>query len=201
LQQADHEIGRMDLLVNELLTLSRIEHQPELAGKQTVILHDVIADCVSSARVEAEVAGKQLTLALHAQAQLQGHEELLARAMDNLIRNAIRHTAAQTAVHVHFLVVDEAVELHVEDAGPGVPDALREKIFDAFFRIPATDQGTERGYGLGLALARRVAYLHGANLSAHNRLEGGLRMVMRFDGITASSISQITPLEVVAARS
>jgi signal transduction histidine kinase len=181
LARADHEIGRMDVLVDELLTLSRLEHEPTLADQQTFSLHALINDCVDSAKVEAEVAGNCIHIDLRCQIQLCGHQELLARAIDNLLRNAIRHTPAGSVVDVRLELNRDAIELSILDRGPGVPEALLDRIFDAFFRAP--DANAQRGYGLGLTLARRVAFFHQATLVAENRTDGGLCMRMRFAAI------------------
>lgn len=171
LDRIERESVRIDHLVGELLTLSRLESAVGMATNDEVQLGEMLADVVADARFEAE--GRPVRLILNADVVLCGNAALLQRALENVLRNAIRHTAPGAAVEVEAgLLADGRVRLAVLDAGPGVPETSLESIFQPFFRTDASASGA--GYGLGLAIARCVIEAHGGSIAASNRATGGL---------------------------
>ena len=106
---------------------------------------------------------------------VNGQADLLARAVENIVRNAIKHSPAGSTVRVE-LAVDEATDrLHIRvlDRGPGVAQADLQAIFEPFFRSSDTLKDVE-GHGLGLAIAQQVVLAHGGRIAASNREDGGL---------------------------
>lgn len=102
--------------------------------------------------------------------------ELLYRAFENVIRNAVKHTAEGSTVQVRANVCpgDEQLEVLVTDHGPGVPPDMLEAIFEPFVRIDQRE--TSRGVGLGLAIARSAVLAHGGTINASLADNGGLRI-------------------------
>ena len=98
----------------------------------------------------------------------------LHRAFENVIRNAVKYTAEGTAVQVQARIdtAADALVVTVLDRGPGVPEAMRERMFQPFVRLEGTE--AVRGVGLGLAIARRAVHLHGGDIRASARPGGGL---------------------------
>ena len=107
-----------------------------------------------------------------------GNPELIYRAIENIVRNAIRYTREESVVELKFHC-DERTEgrlvtLDVADSGPGLPAAELEKIFLPFYRVDDARQLATGGFGVGLAIADRAVRLHHGEVRARNRPEGGL---------------------------
>ena len=172
----------MDALVEQLLTLSRLE---ALAGDATqapldrVDLMDLVAAIVEDARFEAEAADRAVRFSSAGEAVASVRAELLHRAVENVIRNAVKYTAPGTAVDVRA-EADQAARqfiVRVADRGPGVPAEELRTIFEPFYR--GTTGTPARGFGLGLAISRRAVEAHGGTVEATNRAEGGLQVELR----------------------
>jgi two-component system sensor histidine kinase CpxA len=103
---------------------------------------------------------------------LSGDEELIRRALDNVIRNAIRYAPRNTSVDVELTKTADAALVSVRDFGPGVPPEALTRIFDPFYRVDSDRNRASGGLGLGLAIARRSVELHKGKLSAQNANPG-----------------------------
>jgi len=154
-------IGELDALVEEVLLASRLEAGAALQRQEPVDLLALAAE--EAARVQAVAEGETL--------QVSGDERLLKRALRNLLENARRYGGDAVSVRVQRGAAGE-VELCVCDRGPGVPEAYRERIFEAFFRLPGHAE-REGGVGLGLALVRQIALAHGGSVRCEPREGGG----------------------------
>ena len=183
----EHESARMDRLVSELLTLSRLESGIVQAGHELVDLAGVLSAVVADAAPEAERAACRLELAGAGEALVRGDEEILHRAFDNLLRNALAYAAGGGWIGIRLALTDEEVRVCVEDRGPGVLSSDLERLFEPFFRgsqVPA-----QKGHGLGLAIARQIILNHGGRIAAGNRREGGLRVT--------ASLPRVVPTHAV----
>jgi two-component system sensor histidine kinase CpxA len=107
---------------------------------------------------------------------LSGFEELLRSAVENVVRNAIRHTSEGTAVEISLETGSSQAMLRVRDYGPGVPDSMLSEIFLPFRRGP---NGNSEGAGLGLAIAERAVDIHRGTIRARNAPKGGLVVEMK----------------------
>jgi two-component system OmpR family sensor kinase len=184
LERVERETERMDVLVGELLTLARLEAGVNSSAEgaradarsEKLSLNELVADLVEDARFEAQASGREVKFVSCGEALLQGQPELLHRAIENVVRNAVKHTTAGSSVEVEISVNAQRgiATLTVLDRGPGVPEAELAAIFDPFFRSSATTSSD--GHGLGLAIARRVVQTHGGAIRAVNRAGGGLQV-------------------------
>ncbi len=157
------DIAELDALVGDLLLASRLEGGVQAADKTPV---DVMALAVEeAARVDATVTGSPRTVS--------GDASALRRLMRNLLENALRHGAAPIEVTVTPL--GDGARLVVADSGPGVPQALRERIFEPFYRAKGHNEGADGGVGLGLALVREIAHAHGGAARCVGGADGGSR--------------------------
>lgn len=173
LGRIEREAVRMDKLVGELLTLSRLEAGVLGARSESIEIGELLDGIVADARFEAASRHCRVDLAAGAAAiVVNGVPELLHRAIENVIRNAVRHAPEGGSVAVAAHADGGECLLTVLDDGPGVPDALLDAIFQPFFRGNGPTSGD--GYGLGLAIARRVVESHGGRIRASNRAGGGL---------------------------
>ena len=100
----------------------------------------------------------------------------MRRAVENVVRNALRFSQSGQMVNVRVLRLGQEVQLSIADRGPGVEEGKLAGIFDPFVRIGSPRMG--KGYGLGLAIARKAVTLQGGTIQARNRAQGGLRVTM-----------------------
>ena len=176
LQRIEREGERMNGLVGELLTLARLE--AGVAGRvEAVDMAELLEAIAEDAMFEGE--GRQVALDYRPgdMAVLSANPELLHRAIENVVRNALRHAPAGTRVTLAAgSEADGGFHVRIADEGCGVPAAALDSIFQPFYR--GLGQATGDGYGLGLAIARRVIESLGGSIAAENRPSGGLLVHM-----------------------
>ena len=163
-EQVAADITELDGLIDEILLASRLEALRELEVRDEPV--DLLAVAAEeAARVEAEVDGSPLTL--------PGNERLLRRMVRNLLENAVRHGDAGS-VRIGLQRAGDGARIEVDDGGRGVAPQERDRIFEPFYR-PVGSAESGRGYGLGLALVRRIARLHGGDARCLEAPGGGCR--------------------------
>lgn len=172
LDRIQKEADRLNTLVDQLLQVTRAEVDPNALRAQPVRLDDLLAGVVSDCAIEAAARGCSLVLQASGPVTLSGDPELLRRAAENVIRNAIRHAPQQTAVEVGLDRAGSTVHVHVRDYGPGVPEEALGRIFDPFYRVEDDRNRGSGGVGLGLSIARRAVELHKGTLRARNANPG-----------------------------
>ncbi|KPL66764.1 hypothetical protein SZ64_00785 [Erythrobacter sp. SG61-1L] len=182
LQRIEQEAQRLEMLVGELLTLARAEHG-QRSQEDYFDLAGVLESVLEDARFEAEAS----RIGIRLQADIpdeddrplvRGSAELVRRAIDNIMRNALRFSKAGQDIDV-FIGLDPQAGLYrveISDAGPGVPDADIAAMFNPFVR--GEDGGA--GLGLGLSIASRAVMAHGGTVEARNRVGGGFTVAMAF---------------------
>jgi signal transduction histidine kinase len=175
LPRIELECGRIDRLVDELLTLARLDsgitEQLDETNDLVALLGEVADDA------ELEGAAKQLDILLDcsvSNAPLRCNRALLLRALGNVTRNAVKFAPEQSAIEIRLMPLTNSVgwQVDVSDRGPGVTPTELTQIFEPFVRGDRTRDND--GYGLGLAITRRILLAHGGSVSAQNRAEGGL---------------------------
>jgi two-component system OmpR family sensor kinase len=174
-ERIQRESERLDVLIEELLTLHRLEAPAGLVRERVDVL-ELLHAIAEDADFEARPSSRQVRIDAPGQFVAQVNGELLYRAFENVIRNAVKYTAPGTAVEIQAVVSVDSAQLVVTvcDRGPGVPASMLEKIFEPFTRVEGGE--SVRGVGLGLAIARRAMSLHGGNIAAELRDGGGLIM-------------------------
>ncbi len=173
-------IDRAIRLVGQLLVLARQETTDTPADDPSgpVDLEALVAEAIAAVLPQAQQRRIDLGLAASAPAQVQGQSAALHILLGNLLDNALKYTPEGGQVDVTLGVEGGAPQLTVEDSGPGIPQADRERAFDRFYR--AAGAGAE-GSGLGLAIVRAIAERHGATVQLdHSPRLGGLRVRLRF---------------------
>jgi len=177
LDQVVRGTDRMTRLVGQLLTLARIE--PDAAEELTTVnLAAVTDEVLAELAPDAEKHGVRVSRdGETAGVTVTGSRTLLATLVANLVENAVRHGDAGGEVRVVVGRTGGGVVLEVLDAGPGIPEGERVRVFDRFHRLP----GSRAGSGLGLSIVARIAELHGAAISLGSGLGGrGLAVRLRF---------------------
>jgi two-component system OmpR family sensor kinase len=176
MRRIEEESRRMGVLVEDLLTLARLDESPELK-REAVDLAALASDAVTDARATAP----QRSIALDApdSAVVWGDAHQLHQVIANLMRNALVHTPATAAIEVAVHEDDNSVVLSVRDHGPGLPAGSAESLFDRFWRAEGGRERGKAGAGLGLAIARRLVDAHRGEISAENAPGGGAVFVVR----------------------
>jgi signal transduction histidine kinase len=177
LKRIEQEADRLDKLIGQLLTLTRIESGVESAQRENFDLTNLVQEVVADGNFEARAQDREVKL-VHADAcTMIGVPEMLRSAIENVVRNAIRHTPPSTSVDITLTQRGNSSAggslLKVRDHGPGVPDRMLGNIFLPFHQVPENNSN-DQGAGLGLAIADRVARMHDGSISARNATDGGL---------------------------
>ncbi len=175
LQRIEHEAGRLDKMIGELLALSRAENS-DMPDEEYFDLYGLVEAVVNDARYEAQLPGVEITLKADTGEQtdytVKGNAELMRRAIDNVVRNALRFSGRGQTVTVSLTHADQWLKIDVEDQGPGVEEDKLSSIFDPFVRVKSPLSG--KGYGLGLAITRKVMLAHEGKVDARNADPHGL---------------------------
>jgi len=172
----EREVRRLDQLIGRILTLARLRGQERQPTLEAIDLKALVRDIVQDARFEAEPGGRAVVIERECEATLQGSRALIASAIENVIRNAIRYAPSSTNVTVSLDGHDGRVSIVVRDRGPGVPADALPKVFDPFFRVDAARDRESGGLGLGLAITREAMLAHRGAVSAENHPDGGLQV-------------------------
>jgi signal transduction histidine kinase len=166
------DVSRLSILVEELLQLTRAEGDPAARGHEEVRLDDLLHGLVADFALEAEAGGCRLKIRTEDPSTVLGEPELLRRAVENVVRNAIRHAPEGTDIEVGLERNGSTATVVVRDHGPGVPEEALGSIFEPFSRVEGHRSRNSGGAGLGLAIARRAVDLHRGRISARNAHPG-----------------------------
>jgi two-component system sensor kinase ParS len=165
------DLGELEEMVSELLTYASLERGATVIKRENIQAANWLDSVVGSVALEAEAAGVQLLMGDCQLDTVRIEPRFMARAVINLLRNAIRY--AEQRVEVTLVRHGDYYEVRVNDDGPGVPVDGREKIFEPFSRLDASRDRRTGGFGLGLALVRRVSQSHGGQVEVGDSAWGG----------------------------
>jgi signal transduction histidine kinase len=172
LNRIQKESDRLNSLVGQLLQVTRAEGDPNLLSREAIRLDELVQQLVEDARIEAAARGCTLQLDAQEPATVEGDPELLRRAIENVIRNAIRYAPRESFIEISLRPKDHRAVVKVRDRGPGVPDEALGQLFDPFYRVETDRNRASGGIGLGLSIARRAIELHKGSIRAHNAQPG-----------------------------
>lgn len=181
LQRIGHEAQRLDALIEQLLTLARLETQAKsnvtdaTYQKTEVDMASLLHEVAEDAAFEAQSQNKQVQIVHCDNGTVPGDRELLCSALENVVRNAVRYTQENSAVLLTLRCTEEAV-ITVRDHGPGVPESELDNLFRPFYRVTDARDRQSGGTGLGLAITQRAIHAHGGSVVARNAPEGGLEI-------------------------
>ncbi len=178
LERIEREAARLEELIAQLLTLSRLEATEAPPSREPVAMDQLLRQVAEDAAFEAASRGVQVAVE-GAPEVVMGDAELLRRAVDNVVRNAIAFTPSGTRVDVRLTAEDGEVVVRVRDAGEGVPEPMLGAIFEPFLRVESARERRGGGAGLGLAIAAQAVRLHGGSIAAANYPGGGLEVTLR----------------------
>jgi two-component system sensor histidine kinase CpxA len=166
------EIKRLTELIGSLIQVTRVEGDPAARNLEPVPVGDMISELVEDGSIEADARGCRLVVRGSGNPVLPGDRELLRRALENILRNAIRHAPEQTDVEIVYDSSPANMLISIRDYGSGVPADSLKAIFQPFFRVDDSRSMATGGLGLGLAIAERAIRAHHGNLWAENAAPG-----------------------------
>ncbi len=170
-ERLEKDSQRMSDLIGELLLLSKIESGEHYEFHQ-VSLTSLLEEIVDDATIEAETKSILMKLDISQDFILNVQPSLLHRAIENIVRNAIKYSDPNTDLIISLTEEGELLGLKIKDQGPGLNESELEQVFKPFYR--AGQRRENDSVGLGLAIATRAINSHGGYISAENRIEGGL---------------------------
>jgi len=184
LNRIELEADRLNQLIQRLLTISRLESGTDGLRKTKFSLREMVEQVARDADFETPGRGCRVIAGDADEFLVEGDPDLLRSAVENVVRNATRYTAEGTKVDVRLERQPaesggEDIVVRVLDSGPGVPGEALQEIFEPFYRLDDARNQQTGGAGLGLSIADRAIKLHGGQLHASNRKEGGLEVEIR----------------------
>jgi signal transduction histidine kinase len=194
MDRMDREIERIDGLVGEILTLARLTAGSGDRAVQRLDVMDLLNEIVDDASFEAQARGIAVSHDGAAAFVAEVDGELIYRAFENVIRNALKYSPDNSRVSIRSELVDGTLRVTVTDEGPGVPAPERERIFQPFSR--GRDSTAPNGFGLGLAITKQAVEQHGGRVSASTAASGGLAVTLEIPR-QAARISKNAVAEII----
>lgn len=173
LDRIEKEGQRLNELVGELLEVTRAEGDPAQRIHEEIHIDELLEDVVEDCQIEAGARGSKIAMEAAVSCTVVGDPELLRRAVENVVRNAIRYSPQGTPVEVSLAHVNGRARITVRDRGPGVPDSSLPLLFEPFYRVESDrSRASGGGVGLGLSIAKRAVALHNGAIRASNAEPG-----------------------------
>ncbi len=179
------EIQRLSDLVGALLQVTQAEGDPASTSLDVLSLDDLMMDVIADCRMEADGRGCSVEVIAETPVRIIGDRELLRRAIENVLRNAVRYAPRTSAIEVRLDAAVRAANISVRDYGPGVPEEDLVKIFRPFVRVDHSRDSSTGGVGLGLAITARAVALHHGSIRAENA-QPGLRICIELPIVPAA---------------
>lgn len=176
LEIIEKEISQMDKLIDEILTVAKLNTNLDKIPKDRFLLNPMLKELCESANYEMNE--KRVMFVKQEPITVLANKNLLQRAVENIIRNAITYAGGEEMITVEAKTIKNSLVISVDDFGPGIPENELDKIFKPFVQSEKLQQVTSGGYGLGLAIVKKIVSLHQGKISAHNRSPHGLSVTI-----------------------
>jgi two-component system sensor histidine kinase CpxA len=179
LARIGREADRLEQLIARALLLARLERPALGAESERVDIVELLGEIVADVAIEVDVRHARVALSTSGTLEVMGDREALRSAFENVLRNAVRYSPANSQLQVRAERRATSIEVVIEDQGPGVPEKDLQLIFEPFYRVDASRDRAEGGEGLGLAIAARAVALHHGSIDARNLTAGfAVRIVL-----------------------
>ncbi len=172
LERIERDVNRIASLVSDIVEINVVEDDPAMQEKQEICIRDIVREVVQDCGVEAQARGCTIEVGGDVCGAVHGNPELLRRAIENVLRNAIRYSPEKTPIELVLSENDGNARITIRDYGPGVPDSAMQRIFDPFFRVEEARNTNGGGSGLGLSIAKRAICVHRGTITAKNATPG-----------------------------
>lgn len=177
----DNEAERLDSLIGQILKFTKLDGDANRRAEK-IDIAEVVQEVAENVNFECtSESGKGIRVRTSAESNVyvSGHFDVMVSAIENIARNAVRHSPTNGEVLIKVDTDDRQVQIETTDSGPGVSDDELAHLFEPFFRTrQSAEIDSNGGTGLGLAIARRAVELHGGTISARNCAQGGLSIVI-----------------------
>ena len=183
LERIDREVARLDTIIGQSLTLTRVSSGLGSGKAEKFDLSNLVQEIVADGDFEARSSNRRVIMTSVDICSSTGVPDLIRSAVENVVRNAIRHTPPGTSVDVSLRASDGHAHITVRDHGPGIPEDLLKEVFLPFRRADGPGRPASNGAGLGLAIADRVVRAHGGTVEARNAADGGLVVEIALAGV------------------
>ncbi|MCC5792578.1 MAG: HAMP domain-containing protein [Legionellaceae bacterium] len=181
--QALPEFNRMELeclrlnqLIGEILEFARLSQSAEPLNAHPSNIRELLDNLIQDVNYEFGAAQPRVQWLAQMDVTIPVYPPLIHRALENILRNALRYSPVNTTVLVSMHLEAGYLTIDIDDQGPGVPETEIPKIFSPFYRVDCSREKKTGGYGLGLAIAHEAILLHKGYIEASNRIQGGLRV-------------------------
>ncbi|MBQ4832748.1 HAMP domain-containing protein [Pseudoalteromonas sp. MMG010] len=171
LLRIEKEANQLDKMIADVLQVSRLEAKSQALSLQYQPLQIILNHVINDAQFEAKQHNKQLVVTGNADINFKCDEALIASALENLLRNAIKYANNSIALKLNCT---DTINIEICDDGPGVPEQQLSKLCEPFFRQSDARDRVSGGTGLGLAIAKNAITAHNGTLSLSNKAQGGL---------------------------
>lgn len=184
LNRCETEVERLDEMIADVLTLSRLEHNQTVFVADDTDLSALLTQVVNDCQYFA--TSKGVTIALKAQNNcvLLADSKLLSSAISNVVNNAVKYSPNDKVVTVELSQQNEQLMLSISDQGSGVPNGMIDKLFTPFFRVADARDRSSGGTGLGLAIAQQAIVFHQGEIIAQNQESSGLKVIITLPTIS-----------------
>ena len=176
--------GRLADIIDDLLTLSRLESAPldELLAVDRYVLRDILEYCREACRGRADEKDIAIIVDCSAEVEVMADRSLLTQAVINLIENAVKYSPGHTTVTVSGSRVGHRVRISVADQGPGIPEHHVPRLFERFYRADKARSRRLGGTGLGLAIVKHIAGVHQGDVGVETRIGQGSTFIILLPG-------------------
>lgn len=173
------ELDRIDTMLDELLTYSKLDAGQYQLQKQAFDLTELIADIIEVNQVEADAKKQQIEFIAKEPIEVNADSQLLARAIENVLRNAIKYSPEASTISCSLTTGNHLVTISICDQGDGIEAHLLEAIFEPFYRVSDSRTNNTGGTGLGLAIVAKVIRQHAGTVTASKISDAGLCITMQ----------------------
>jgi signal transduction histidine kinase len=192
LDRVKRDVDRLSTLVASLIEMARAEGSPAGCQLEEVDVDELVAETIQDGSLELEARGAQIHVSGQPGSKVVGNPELLRRAVENVLRNAIQHSPENGTIDVALALRQRTASIAIRDYGPVIPEEFLERIFDSFFRTEEARDSDSGGVGLGLSIAKRAVQIHGGVIRARNA-NPGLRVEIELSSVCHTTSIAISP--------
>jgi len=179
LDRIEVELLRLNGMIEQILTVARLESGQLKSAAQSLSLNQVIGEAVEDARFEASQSNVDIVYDdAWPEVAITGEENMLRSAFENVLRNAIFYSGEDGSVELRVSLAEGRATVSVRDDGPGVPDLALPKLFDPFYRVDDARGTSTGGTGLGLSIVSGAVKFHNGSVCARNLQPHGLEIII-----------------------